>query len=165
MGYYIRFLQTDKAKTSLSELERALKKMDSAYSIDIHPDGWYADFVHGSTRYGEIEINTPGQELFAGEMAELKDELQSLKAASRDVWKQWPSKWNRVEKVLHATNAMICVRVLWGGHGMETALLKLDPLWDWLLNHRQGLLLYDAEGYYDRTGLFLATSDQRKEAE
>ena len=164
MGYYIHFLQTDKAQTTLSMLENALKQIDPAYSIAIWPEGWSGDLMYGSVRYGEIEINTPNQDLFGKEIAELKDELQGLKASSGDLWKHWPSKWNRVQTVLNETKMLVVVRVLIGGHGTEAALLKIDPLWNWLLHHRHGLVYYDVDGYYDRSGLILSTSDDREEA-
>jgi hypothetical protein len=158
MGYYIRFLQTDKTKTTLPLLASALKQIESTCSMT-NFECWYADLMYGSDRYGEIEINTPDQDLFGKEIAELKDELHTLKADSGDVWKHWPSKWNRVQTVLNETKMLVVVRVLIGGHDSEAALQKIDPLWDWLRNHRQGLVYYDAEGYYDRSGLVLSTCD------
>jgi hypothetical protein len=162
MGFYIQFLQTDKAETTLALIENRLKQIDPAYLLtDL--EGWQADLMYGSDRYGEIEINTPDQDLFGKEIADLKDEFQRLKTASGDLWKQWPSKWNRVQTVLNETNAIVCVRALWGGRETEATLEKLDPLWNWLLANRHGLT-YDDHGYYDRTGQILSTSEDREEA-
>lgn len=161
MSYHIHFLQTDKAETTLAMIEMALQQIDAAYSIAIDSSDWYGDLMYGSVRYGEIEINSPDQALFGEEIADLKDQLLRLQRSSRDLWKQWPSRWNRVQTILNQTKAIVCVRVLVGGHGLEAALAKIEPLWNWLHDNRQGLV-YDDHGYYDRDGQILSTTDESK---
>jgi hypothetical protein len=152
MGYYIRFLQTDQTDTTLPLLETALKRIDSAYSIAIDPAGWCGRLWYGSEVCGEIEINTPDQKLFGEEIAELNDALNRVRLLFRIGWKIRRAQRNRVRTVLNESRIIVCVRILYQGRGAEATLVRLDPLWSWLLQNRVGLVMFDAEGYYDLTG-------------
>jgi hypothetical protein len=45
--------------------------------------------------------------------------------------------------------------VLFQDRPLEITFSQIEPLWQWLFDHRSGLLQAEAEGYYDRTKLIL----------
>jgi hypothetical protein len=63
-----------------------------------------------------------------------------------------------VREVLANVKAMVVVEAFWQGEESEATLAKLDPLWDWLFAHYNGLSQADNEGFYDQSGLILERS-------
>ncbi len=57
--------------------------------------------------------------------------------------------------VLDGAQAIVGMEAEWTGSDAEPVLSRLDPLWDWLFEQRQGLLQMDTEGFYDADGLVL----------
>jgi hypothetical protein len=140
MGYYMRFIATDQTETKLSTLEQALKELDAGYSIAAS-----GELKHGDDLYGVVEINLPGDGLFDGEIGELKEFVEEVRGRRR----------GDVLKTLDEARAIIAVQVLWEDRQPEATLQRLDPLWQWVISHRKGLLQADGEGYYDHSGLIL----------
>lgn len=139
MGYYMRYIVTDDQPLLLSDIESGLKSVDPDYAItddELH---------HGSELYGEIEINPRGGELCDEELGELEEFAKDSEGENKQ----------RVIDALRGAKAILALRVLWQGRDPEPSLEKLDPLWEWLLSNRQGLMQADDEGYYDATGLIL----------
>ena len=69
-----------------------------------------------------------------------------------------PALWDVIDKDAWVTSIQVgavAVRVLDQGREPEETLAKLDPLWQWLLANREGLLQAEGEGYYGATGLIL----------
>lgn len=149
MGYYMRFIITDDKEVSLSKLESALKQIDPAYLIDrdeeFDSEGLlkWADEV-----YGQIEVNRPGDGLFDAEIEELKEFVEDSEGV----------KQSEVLNVLGQAKAIVAIRVLDQGRDSEATLMKIDPLWQWLFENREGLLQAGGEGYYDASGLILQVS-------
>lgn len=140
MSYYVRFISTDAAETTPSILEQALKQREPEYSI-----AESGELKHGDVVYGVVEVNRPGDGLFDEEIGELKEFVDDVRGKRKA----------DVLKTLDAATGIVAVQVLFGDRQTETTLQKLDPLWEWLLTNRKGLLQADDEGYYDQTGRIL----------
>jgi hypothetical protein len=150
MGYYMRYIVTD-GELRLVEIEEALRGTDGAYRLHQHSgtQRQSADLYHGDELYGELEINRPGDGLFEDEIAELREMVEEREESDEDGRR-------RVVDLLTRATGMLAVRVLWQGRDAEPTLERLDPLWRWLHDRREGLLQADSEGYYDQDGLVLA---------
>lgn len=140
MSYYMRFITTDSEETTPVVLHRALQKADSRYSI-----AESGEIMLGDDVFGVVEVNLPGEELFEEEIEELKEFVEDVRGGRK----------KDVLKTLDAAKAIVAVQVLFGGRETDEVLEKLDPLWEWLMSNRKGLLQADGEGYYDQTGLIL----------
>lgn len=146
MGYHLRYLLTDPEPTTLDLLERALREVDGAYTIRRTGADEHGELLRGDELFGEIEIDRPG-ELFDEELVELREAIAGAEEEPRRI----------VEHALATATAMVVVRVLWQGREPEPTLDAIDPLWEWLFEHRTGLLHADGEGWYDDGELLLQT--------
>ena len=146
LGYYMRFIADDEQDVSLGVLEAALKKTDAAYLIerDEASDSEGVLTYKGDV-YGEIAVNRPGDGIFDEEIEELREFVDDVEG----------EKKSEVLGVLSRAKTIVAVRVLWQGRESEETLEKIDPLWQWLIAHRKGLIQAEGEGYYDDTGLIL----------
>jgi hypothetical protein len=142
----MRFIAADEQDVSLSVLEAALKETDAAYLIE-RDEGSDSEGVltYKGDVYGEVAVNRPGDGIFDEEIEELREFVDEVEG----------EKKSDVLSVLGRAKAIVAVRVLWQGRESEETLEKIDPLWQWLLAHRTGLMQADGEGYYDATGLIL----------
>jgi len=164
MGYSIFFLQTDEVSISLVALERALKQMDAAYSIDSGITKRQGNLRYDTNLYGQIEIVTPDKDYFRQHIADLKEIVLSTREFFREGAMEDDLDWERVESVLDNTRTIFVIDVVWQGSEAEDTLVKIDPVWDWLHNNHQGLV-YDGDAYYDQTDKVLPVvqSRQRKD--
>ena len=146
LGYYMRFIAADEQDVSLGVLAAALKERDAAYLIerDEASDNEGLLTYKGDV-YGEIEVNRAGDGIFDEEIAELREFVDEVEGGNK----------SEVLGILDRAKAIVAVRVLWQGRESDETLEKIDPLWQWLLAHRKGLMQADGEGYYDATGLRL----------
>jgi hypothetical protein len=142
----MRFIVIAEQDVSLGLLESALKQVDSAYLIERDEESDIEGLLKcGDDVYGQIEVNLPGDDLFDGEIEELKDFVNNSEGIKR----------SEVLNVLSQAKAIVAIRVLDQGRESEDTLMKIDPLWRWLFANRQGLLQAGGEGYYDASGLIL----------
>ncbi len=144
MGYYMRFIVTDKHVLDLSSIEAALRQLDSLYSISDR-EAESGTLVYGSEPYGRLEVNHNGDETFKSEMEELKEEVEETNGKMT----------KRVIDALKNAKSVVAVQVLFGERETEVTLRRIDPLWKWLFSNREGLMQADEEGYYDKHGLIL----------
>jgi hypothetical protein len=145
MPYYMRFFMTDEDDLSLAMLESGLKDKDAAYAITEKapiPLGEAGQLMFEQNLYGIVEINQPVE---GEELEEFLEDLEDVRGEKKRI----------VLQVLENARAVVVVQVLSQGRETEATLEKLDPLWEWLFVHRQGLLHADGEGYYDQAGLVL----------
>jgi hypothetical protein len=140
MSYYMRYISTDTTETTTSVLQQALKERDPEFSI-----AESGELKHGGDLYGVVEINRPGDGLFEEEIEELKEFVEEVRGKRK----------KDVIKMLDSARAIVAVQVLFGDRQWEAAIRKLDPLFEWLIVNRKGLLQVDDEGYYDQTGRVL----------
>jgi hypothetical protein len=142
----MRFISVDEQDVSLGVLEAALKQTDAAYLIERGEEAGSAGaLTYGGEVYGEIEVNRPGDSIFAEELEELEEFVGEAEGGRKP----------EVFGVLRRAKAIIAVRVSMRGGGNEETLEKIDPLWQWLTANREGLAQADGEGYYDASGLVL----------
>lgn len=145
MGYYIRFVSTDARPVATTDLQNAFVAAGPAYAVQV--DDTAATIRHAGATIAHVEINVPGDGLFDDE----RDELAEFATeAGGDA-----SATARVLKTLGGARTIVAAQVLFGTGDAETTLSRLDPLWGWLFQNREGLLQADAEGYYDAQGLIL----------
>ena len=148
MGYHMRFITTDASETTPAILEQALKAADSQYSI-----AESGELKHGDELYGAVEINRPGDGLFEEEIEELKEFVEDAQTSWLSFLRGKRKAY--VVKTLDSARAIVAVQVLFGGRQAEATIRKLDPLFEWLIANRKGLLQVDDEGYYDQAGRIL----------
>jgi hypothetical protein len=145
MGYYMRFISTDTRPITPAELRSALVAADPGYDIEV--DDIAATINHSGVTIAHVEINIPGDGLFDEE----RDELVEFATDSSDD----RSAMARVVATLRSARSIVAAQVLFGTGDAEQTLARLDPLWAWLLQNRQGLVQADSEGYYDARGMVL----------
>jgi hypothetical protein len=142
----MRFISVDEQDVSLTVLESALKQTEAAYLIERDEESDSEGvLVYEGDVYGQIEVNRRGDETFGEEVEELREFVEGAEGAKKP----------EVLGVLSGARTLIAVRVLDHGRELEAMLEKIDPLWEWLLTNRKGLLQADGEGYYDASGLIL----------
>lgn len=131
----MRYIVTASEPVTIEQLSTALSTADARYAI---AEG--GDLTYRGEVFAQVEVNQPGDGLFEEEREELLgflEDAEDQKAAAE------------VKKALNEATAIVAVRVLWGDRGTEATLDKLEPLWGWLFENRNGLLQADDEGYYD----------------
>jgi hypothetical protein len=145
MGYYMRYIIAEPKDVKLSFLESALKKMDSAYSMENVQPGppEMGELNYGDSVYGVLEINKPGEEIFEEELEELVQWVQESKGRKK----------RKIIKILKSSKAIIAIQILMQDRDTEQTLQKIDPIWEWLFANYKGLMQADGEGYYDQSGL------------
>ena len=142
----MRFISTDDQGVTLAQLESAFRLTSPAYSIERdESDDIEGLILYGQEKYAQVEINVPGDGLFEEEIDELIDFISDANGPRRA----------EVSDVLNRARTIVAVQVLFQGRSTEETLSKLDPLWTWLLENRNGLMQAGGEGYYDKAGLVL----------
>ena len=143
MGYNLHFILTNEKKTTLLQIARGLKKVDSKYSF---ADGEL--FVYDGIAYAQIEINRPGDGIF-------EDDIECLKE-----WLDYPES-EEAKQVVETLNQATCIfffRVFLSaleGETDEERFKVFEPLWKWFYANRAGILYMENNGFYNKTG-FLA---------
>lgn len=142
MGYYMRYISSSKDEISLILLKQGL---DARYKLIPHEFDENSGALFFEDVYlGVVEINSSGDDIFEDDIADLKALVEGETGAVP------------VQQVLNKAHAIIAVEAVWQASDSESVLEKLDPLWDWLFEHYEGLLQADNEGFYNKTGLILA---------
>ncbi|HUC25786.1 MAG TPA: hypothetical protein VMA73_24015 [Streptosporangiaceae bacterium] len=141
MSYLLRFLCEDGRPLALDGILAGLQGGDPDFRLD--GDG---TLTRGHERLAQMEVNTGADDLFDEEISELREEAGREGAAAGVVMRR-----------LGSVTAILTVALLWQDRTAEQTLDLLSPLWDWLLENRDGLLHADGEGFYDGRDLILAT--------
>ena len=139
MGYYMRFLLEDERPLSLDVIMVGLRAVDPGFALSAG-----GELTRSGELLAQLEVNLPGDGLFEGDIGLLRDKAEDAGGAE-------------VAVRLGSVSAIVVAHILWQGRGVGETLDLLDPLWDWLIANRRGLLHADAEGFYDRRGLILET--------
>ncbi len=144
MGYYMRFIMTDGGIT-LPELHGIVQRINPAYTLqpDEVPD--LADILYDNQRIAQLEINHPDEDIFEDDISEFKDLVGVPENANAQ----------KVLDALNSATALIAIESFWEEGKADETLDKLDPLWDWLLTNRKGIVQADGEGFYDASGLLI----------
>jgi hypothetical protein len=140
MSYFMRFFVADGPPPTLDDISAALQALDDKAllardaSEPNHGDLYYEDAL-----YAEVELNDPGDDLFAEDRDELLDELGKQDAPGVD----------EAAAALRAATGAMVLRVYEPGHDDPA---RLNALIDWLFATRTGVLQVDEEGFFDRAG-------------
>jgi hypothetical protein len=145
LGYYIRFVSTDDQPIDPAELRRVLAAGDPDYTFEL---GEGMTVHHAEHAIGHIDVSTPGDPRFE----EQRDQLLQAATKARGRGRR------RVLDALRGASAILAVEVLFGTGDTESTLVRLDPLWAWLVDHRRGMVQADGEGYYDGVGVVFRQS-------
>lgn len=136
MGDFIRFILTGVHDLTLADVERGLKAVDPAFSIFVdNAAPTNGDVVYGSEVYGEIEVNRPDDQMFSEDVDDLREQIATLDDAGTPV----------VLQALASATGMVAMR--FSEAGLQN-YDQIDPFWDWLFAHYEGLLQVDEDGYY-----------------
>ncbi len=136
MGDFIRFILTGAHDLTLADVERGLKAVDPAFSIFVdHAAPTNGDVIYGSEVYGEIEVNRPDDQMFSEDVDDLREQIATLDDAGTPV----------VLQALEHATGMVAMR--FSEAGLQN-YEQVDPFWDWLFEHYEGLLQVDEDGYY-----------------
>lgn len=140
MGYYMRFITTDKVLSDIPRMNGELKKLNPQWDLDREADAKRPSALlkFGSELYGEFEVNVPGDGLFGEEIGELLEFIQA--GENREP----------IQSVLKEATAIYALRVLWQGRDYGDTLDQIQPLWERLFDLHSGLLQVDDDGYYDK---------------
>lgn len=145
MGYYMRFILTDNKRPSFEEMQKGLHLVNPLYKIEAADLEDNALLYYNDHLLGEIELNHPGDGIFEDDIEELVQLVGGAESTNGE----------RILAALRAAKALVAVRAVWQGHDSEWTLKKIDPLWDWLFEHHEGLLQADNEGIYEANELLL----------
>ncbi len=145
MGYYMRFISADERPLSLAIIGQALNAIDSRYVMRPTDLDELVEVVYDSKLYGQIEINTPGDELFEDDISAFMEMLGTATTQEECL----------VTTTLAAATQIIAVEMFWEGTNSEATFALFDPLWDWLFANRRGILQADSEGFYSTDGLLV----------
>ena len=144
MGYYIRFISVDTKKISLSEIEIALKSLDSDYQIDRDEiNDAEGVLMWKNETYAQLEINEKGDSIFEDEIEMLKERGEEAEGQNKQ----------RVLDVLDQAAELLFIRVLQQGRGWDETVEKIGFLLDVLDTSRKGLVHFDNEGFYSAAKL------------
>lgn len=141
MGYYMRFFVEDGRPVTLDEVANGLRGIDPGFRLEADGNLHRADQL-----LGQLEINSADDELFSEEINEFLEMIEGAGSRGKE----------KIADRLKQVTATLSVQVLSQGRTFEQTLDLLDPLWNWLLEHRRGLVQADGEGFYDGRELVLA---------
>ncbi len=148
MGYYMRFITSSKQVITLTDIENTLREVNPAYQLEPDQAPDMADLLYAGKRFGLIEINHPDEEIFEDDLHEFTEMVgEPTDVSSR-----------RILEVFATATLIVAVEAFWEDGESEDSLSKLDPLWDWLFSHYEGIVQADGEGFYDESGLVLKRS-------
>ena len=148
MGYYMRFLGIGQAIT-IQQLATMLTTIDKDYKvIKSHIEDKRGELLYQNTLLGEIEINQPDDGIFDEDIEELIDLVSDSEEKNEKI----------VINSLKNTTFIVAISALWEGKDSDKTLAKLDVIWDWLFENKQGLLQADNDGFYDQSGLILESN-------
>lgn len=145
MGYYMRFISADERPLSLTDIGEALKTIDRRYRLRPTDLDELVEVLYDGKLYAQIEINVPGDELFADDISAFVEMIGPPASQEEHL----------VAATLAAATQIIAVEMFWEGTNSEATFALFDPLWDWLFTNRRGLLQADTEGFYSPDGLLV----------
>ena len=143
MGYYLRYFVAEGAPPTLADLQEGLHPLSPEFSLEI--DGRCGILAYQGTPLAQLEINAPGDDLFAKKCEEL---LKCLADTAGD-------RKPEIEILLRGATGTIAAQILAGDDDPAMVLQWLDPVWRWMFAKHRGLLHVDGRGYYDAAGLVL----------
>lgn len=145
MGYFMRFILGDPRTLDFATIGEVLTSIDPRYVMRPTDLDDLVEVVYDGTLYGQIEIDSHGDELFEDDISAFTEMLGPATTHEEIV----------VANALKAATQIVAVEMFWEGTNGEATFEKFDPLWDWLFANRQGILQADTEGFYNAEGLLV----------
>ena len=143
MGYYMRYVLTDERSVGPGDISAALASASSPCVS--REDGNAVVLALEEEAIAVLELNADGDELFEEERDEFLELIED-----------WPGHGRRkVAKALRDAKAIVAIQILFSERDMEETLELVDPLLEWLVSNRSGLLQVDGEGFYEGRKLIL----------
>ena len=133
MTYYIRYVVTDDKEATLPELEQALQSTNAGYEIDGET------VVLDNKEIGRIDVTETGDHLFEGDL----ELLRGFAEQSRNK--------DTLLAELRRAKSLVTIQPIWS-LGYDETLEVLEPLFDWLLANRAGILADEGGLFYNRAG-------------
>ena len=139
----MRYIVADERPVTIDELRSAFKAAGPGYRLE----AFEAEMIvhHGDHVLAHVTLNSPGDGLFDDERAELLEEAEEARGKHKAL----------VLETLRAARQIVAVQVLHGTGESDSTLELLDPLWDWLVKQRAGMVQADEEGYWQGNKLIL----------
>ena len=152
MGYRMRYLLVDHKKRplKLSEIEKGLRDADPDYSLEYEGEdetGEFGVLLYQGETCGLIEVIWSG-EIFESEIEMYREEIQESESPMRSV----------LLELMDFTNALFVIQVFNSGEESEAIFKRINPVFDWLSQNRQGIMHADLEGFYFNGELIFETS-------
>ncbi len=145
MGYFMRFLLCDPRMLDMKAIGDVLASVDPRYMMRPTDLEQLVEVWYDGTLYGQIEIDTRGDEMFTDDISAFTEMLGEPSTPQEII----------VADSLKAATQIIAVEMFWEGTNGEATFEKFDPLWDWLFSNRKGILQADTEGFYNAEGLLV----------
>ena len=145
MGYFMRFLLCDPRMLDINAVGNILTAIDLRYMMRPTDLDDLVEVLYDGTLYGQIEIDTRGDEMFTDDISAFTEMLGQVSTPQEII----------VADSLKAATQIIAVEMFWEGTNGEATFEKFDPLWAWLFNNRKGILQADTEGFYNVDGLLV----------
>ncbi len=140
MGDFIRYILTAPHDLTLRKLHDALREIDGAFAIiSDTADPAVGDLLFDSAFYGEIAVNAADDPIVQEDMDELRELLTDDDPEAQVIRAR-----------LDQMQGMVALNLSEAGHNDYD---RIDPIWDWLFTHYDGVLQVDDEGFYDQAGL------------
>lgn len=140
MGDFIRYIFTAPHDLTIDKLNTAFKAINPAFMIlPDTADPTSGDLMYNSLFYGEIALNEPNDD-------NVKEDLDEL----REILPEDDPDAAAIRTRLETIHGMFLLKLSENGHADYD---RIDPIWDWLFNHHEGMLQIDEEGFYDQSGL------------
>ncbi|MCA0456822.1 MAG: hypothetical protein LCI00_22810 [Chloroflexi bacterium] len=145
MGYFMRYISTDARPVTFATLDEVLAAIDTKYTLRATDLDELVEVLHDGQLYGQVEIDSPEDELFEDDISAFTEMLGEPKTDAE----------RTVAAALVAAQQIVAVEMFWEGSDGEMTFSKFDPLWDWLFANRTGILQADTEGFYNTEGLLV----------
>ena len=108
--------------------------------------------IHDGQEYGTIVIERSGTFVFDEEISKINSVLDRYRDSD-----SCSNAVNKIAIVMEQSTALIILRVIWPDTLAEQEKMfeTFDPVWDWLLEEREGILHVGHGGFHDKSGLIL----------
>ena len=140
----MRYIVTDERSVGRDEISSALATASSPCTL--REDDGAIVLALDDDAVAVIEVNVCGDELFEEERDEFLELIEECRGRGR----------RKVVKAFRDASAIVAIQILFGERDVEEVLELVDPLLDWLVSNRTGLLQVDGEGFYEGRKLILA---------
>lgn len=134
MSYYIRYILSDAKEVTLLELEEALQQVNPNYAL---AEGI---LTFDNQEHGHIEINVINDGIF-------EDDIELLKGFAEE-----KENKDSLLAILKVSKSMVTVQPIWKDRDDEETLEMLEPMFDWLIDNRVGLLAVEGGSFFNSDG-------------